>query len=144
MKTPQFTIAAVLSFTGQLAFAAEIEIVCPTELPAHTLKITAPQQGWKPFTSLPVYLHSAAPIAGPPERLGRMVGRTISRTRKESTVRYDNLDAPYPEGVWFSCDYGEANGFSIAKKLPAGIKSCLVKYKNGEKAGQMAVDVKCN
>lgn len=143
MKNIKFTVAVLFAFIGQPTFGAASKIVCPAELPADTIKIAAPPNGWQPFISSPLYLHSAAPTAGPPERLGRMVGRTTNRTRGQSTVRYDNLDAPYPDGVWFSCDYGEGNGFSVAKKLPAGIKSCVVKYKNGEKAGQMDLDIQC-
>jgi hypothetical protein len=107
------------------------------------MKIVKTPRGWQPFISSPLFLHSAAPIAGPPERLGQMVGKTTRNTKTESTVEYHSLDAPYPEGVWFQCDYGEGNEFSIAKKLAPGIKSCVVTYKKGEKAGQNDLDIKC-
>lgn len=125
------------------ANGAEISLVCPTQLPAESIKIATVPEGWQPFISSPLYLHSAAPIAGPPERLGRMVGRTIKGARGESITLYGNLDAPYPEGLWLSCDYGVDNAFSIAKKLPAGVKACVVRSKKGEKAGQNDLDIKC-
>lgn len=136
-------LSAFLALTTQLAASSEQTIVCPTELPADAMKIVKSPQGWQPFISSPLYLHSAAPIFGPPERLGRIIGRTTTRPKGESTVEYDDLDSPPPEGVWFSCDYGDGNEFSIAKKLPAGIKSCVVKYRKGEKAGQNDLDIKC-
>lgn len=125
------------------ATGAETTITCPKELPADTLKIVEAPQGWHPFISSPLYLHSGAPIAGPPERRGQMVGVTTRSTQTESTIEYHSLNAPYPEGVWFQCDYGEGNEFSIAKKLTPGTKSCVVKYRKGEKAGQNDLDIKC-
>ena len=143
MKTPKVAIAALLIATASAASGVGIAIVCPTELPAEAMKIVTAPHGWQPFISSPLYLHSAAPIAGPPERLGRMVGRTINRRKGEWMVEYDSLDAPFPEGIWFSCDYGEGNEFSIAKKLDAGIKSCVVHGKKGEKAGQNSLEINC-
>ena len=118
-------------------------IVCPAELPAEALAIVAAPHGWRPFISSPMYLHNAAPIFGPPERLGRIIGRTIKRPNGESTAQYDDLASPPPEGVWLVCDYGEANQFSIAKKLPDGVQGCTVKYKKGEHGGQNDIDIKC-
>lgn len=143
MKSTQFSIPALLALLSTAATGAEITIVCPTELPAEAMKIVTTPHGWRPFIASPLYLHSAAPIFGPPERLGRIIGRTTKRPNGESTVQYDDLDSPPPEGVWFSCDYGDGNQFSIAKKLDAGIKSCVVKYRKGEKAGQKDLDIKC-
>jgi hypothetical protein len=143
MKSIQLAITALFAIAATAASGAEMTIVCPTELPAEAMKIVTTPRGWQPFISSPLYLHSAAPIAGPPERLGRMVGRTTKRPRGEWTVRYDDLDAPFPEGVWFSCDYGEGNEFSIAKKLDDGVKSCVVKGKKGEKSGHNYLDITC-
>jgi hypothetical protein len=143
MKPTQIATTALFACVANAAVGAEITIVCPAELPANAMKIVTTPHGWQPFISSPLFLHSAGPIAGPPERLGQMVGETTRKTKTESTVEYHSLDAPYPEGVWFSCDYGEGNEFSIAKKLDAGIKSCVVKYKKGDKAGQNDLDIKC-
>lgn len=143
MKPSKLALAAVISMTAGASIAAELNIVCPAELPAEALKIVTPPHGWKPFVSSPLYLHNAAPIAGPPERLGRMIGRTTKKANNEWTDEYGSLDAPFPEGVWFTCDYGAGNEFSIAKKLDAGIKSCIVKGRKGEKSGQNTFDIKC-
>lgn len=72
-----------------------------------------------------------------------MVGQTLKRRKGEWAVRYDDLDAPYPEGVWFSCDYGPGNEFSIAKKLDAGVKSCVVTGKKSDSAGPPGIAIKC-
>ena len=143
MKNAHLAVAGLLALAAISVAAAEIAIVCPTELQPEAMRIVTTPSGWQPYISSPLYLHSAAPIFGPPERLGQLRGQTIKRSKGESTVQYDGLDSPLPEGVWFSCEYGEGNQFSVAKKLPAGIKSCVVKYKKGEKAGQNDLDIKC-
>jgi hypothetical protein len=143
MKHIQHYTTALLTFLATGAAAAEITIACPKELAPDALKIAKTPPGWQPFISSPLYLHSAAPIAGPPERLGQIVGETTRNTTTETTIEYRSLDAPYPEGVWFQCDYGEGNEFSIAKKLPTGIASCVVRYRKGAKAGQNDLDIKC-
>lgn len=143
MKNSKLALAALLALAATAVAAAEITIVCPTELPSEALRIVTVPSGWQPYISSPLYLHSAAPIFGPPERLGQIRGQTIKHSKGEPTVQYDELDSPPPEGVWFSCEYGEGNEFSLAKKLPAGIKSCTVKYTKGEKAGQNDLDIKC-
>ena len=143
MKRIYAGLAALGVIISTAAAGAEIAIVCPTELPAEALAISAAPHGWRPFISSPMYLHSAAPIFGPPERLGRIIGRTTKHSTGESTAHYDDLASPPPEGVWFVCDYGESNQFSIAKKLPEGVHSCTVKYKKGEHGGQNDLDIKC-
>jgi hypothetical protein len=143
MKNFRLAIAALFAITNTAATGAEITIACPTELPREALMIATPPGGWQPFISSPLYLHSAGPIFGPPERLGQIRGRTTKRSKGESTVQYDGLDSPPPEGVWFSCEYGEGNEFTLAKTLPAGITSCVVKYKKGQKAGQNDLDIRC-
>lgn len=142
MRHIRHHLSALFALTAT-ATGAETTITCPKELPADALKIVKAPQGWQPFISSHLYLHSAAPIAGPPQRLGQMVGVTTRSTKTESTIEYHSLDAPYPEGVWFQCDYGEGNEFSIARKLPPGLKSCVVKYRKGEKAEQNDLDIKC-
>lgn len=143
MNRSNLVIAALFAISVTTAVGAEPQIVCPPELPTAAMKIALAPKGWQPFISSPLYLHNAAPIAGPPERLGRMVGRSLKRPKGQWAVQYDGLDAPYPEGVWFSCDYGDGNEFSIAKKLEAGVKSCVVTGKRGDKAGQHTIDIKC-
>lgn len=143
MNRNKLLLIALFSIACTAAMGAEIIIACPAELPADALKIVKTPNGWQPFVSSPIYLHSAAPIAGPPERLGRMAGRTLKRPKGEWAVQYDDLDAPYPEGVWFSCDYGSGNEFSIARKLEPGVRSCVVRGKKGEKAEQSDLVIRC-
>jgi hypothetical protein len=134
--------AAVLAMTSQLAASAEQTIVCPPELPAASLRIAAVPQGWKPFISSQLYLHDAAPIAGPPEQLGTLVGKMVKHSKTEWTDTYD-LDYPAPEGKWFMCGYGVGNEFTISKRLDDSTKSCVIKGKKGEKFGQHIFDITC-
>jgi hypothetical protein len=143
MALLKLTAAVLLAMLSCASNGAEMSIVCPSELPADSLKVVKNPSGWKPFISSPLYLHNAAPIAGPPERLGRLIGKTIRKTKDEWTDEYVSLDAPFPEGVWFTCDYGEGNEFSLARKLNSGIQSCIVRAKKGEKAGQFEFDIRC-
>jgi hypothetical protein len=143
MSFLKFAAAALFALATGPSVAAEQVIVCPSELPADSLKMVKIPSGWTPFITSPLYLHNAAPIAGPPERLGRMIGKTIRKTKDEWIDEYVSLDAPFPEGVWFSCDYGEGNEFSLARKLEAGTTSCVVHGRKGEKAGQYMFDVRC-
>jgi len=122
--------------------AAEQTISCPPELPPEALKIAERGDGWKPFVGSPLYLHDAAPIAGPPVRLGTIMGKMQKRGKNEWTETYQ-LDVGYPEGVWFQCAYGESNSHTLAKKLDASIKSCVVKGKAGSKFGQNIFDIRC-
>ncbi len=72
-----------------------------------------------------------------------MVGKITRKSHTESTVEYVALDAPYPEGVWFTCDYGESNQFTLARKLEPGIKTCVVRYKTIPGSSRHSVEVMC-
>lgn len=143
MEKIYLAFAAIISLAITPVNAADITIACPTELAPEAMKIVTTPGGWQPYISSPLYLHSAAPIFGPPEQLGQLRGQTIKRSKDGATIKYDELDSPPSAGVWMSCEYGEGNEFSLAKKLPAGIRSCLVTHKKGEKAGQNDVAVTC-
>jgi hypothetical protein len=142
MKNPELVIALFLVLASQAASSAEQRIVCPTELPAASLGLKSPVAGWTAFISSPLYLHDAAPIAGPPERLGTLIGEMTKETKTEWAETY-SLDAPYPEGKWFKCAYGENNAFSLSQRLSDGTKECTVKGKLGSKMGQHIFDIVC-
>ena len=133
-------LAAAISLR---AVAAEQFIVCPAELPAEAVRITNAPSGWRSSTMSPVYLHSAAPTFGPPEKLGALIGKTIQGRRGEFTVEYDQLNFAPADGLWFTCSYGTGNEFSLARRLDASISSCVVKYRKGDKEGQNRLDIRC-
>jgi hypothetical protein len=142
MKTKLAFAFITLAVLGT-APAAEEVITCPLELPAEAMKITPRNDNWKPLVTSPLYLHDAAPIAGPPERQGIIMGKMEKRHANEWTERY-NLDVGYPEGVWFQCAYGANNSHTLSKKLESSVKSCVVKGKVGTKLGQNIFEIKCH
>lgn len=141
--TKRHILAAAFAMTSHLtACAADQTIVCPPELPAASLSIANVPQGWTPFISSQLYLHDAAPISGPPNRLGTLVGRITKISKTEWIDSYD-LDYSAPEGKWFMCGYGVGNEFTISKPLDDNTKSCVIRGKKGAKFGQNIFDIKC-
>jgi hypothetical protein len=59
--------------------------------------------GWRGYVSSPVLLHNAAPLNGPPDNLGTLMGETIKETRTAWIIRY-SLNGAFPKGKWFTCD----------------------------------------
>ena len=134
-------LAMVVALSCCSAQSAEQTIVCPTELAAESVRVAVAPKGWQPYVASPLYLHSAAPVAGPPERLATIIAKT--KKSKSEWVETYNLDVKYPEGVYFTCSYGAGNEFVISKKLSADVKSCVVKGRKGEHVGQNAFDITC-
>lgn len=137
-----FSFAVITLATLTYVTAAEEVITCPLELPAEIMAITPRGDDWKPLVISPLYLHDAAPIAGPPERQGTIIGKMEKRSATEWTEHY-NLDVGYPEGVWFQCAYGANNSHTLSKKLDSSLKSCMVKGSIGTKFGQNIFEIKC-
>jgi len=129
----------VVSGVGQ---AAPAWYECPQSIPEASVRVSEPQPGWKPFVSSPLYLNSAAPADGPPERLGILRGQEVKTTKAGWTHKY-SLAGPYPEGKWLRCDYGEYGQISLSKRLPDDIQECTVKGKKGEHAGESNIEVMC-
>lgn len=98
--------------------------------------------GWRPYVAAPLYLHSVAPIDGPPERLGQLMGKQVKTGRDVWTDRYD-LRGRFPQGKWLQCSYGMLNEVVLSKRLDDSITSCTIKGKKGEKAGQNVFSVDC-
>lgn len=143
MKLIPSLILATLAILSLGLNAAEQVITCPLELPSEELTIAERNDGWQPFINSPLLLHDAAPIAGPPDRLGTIIGKMHKRSKTEWTETY-KLDVGYPEGVWFQCSYGESNSHTLSRKLDKSVKSCVVKGKVGNKFGQNIFEIKCS
>lgn len=142
MKTLSPFLLTLLFLSGDLSAAKQI-INCPLELPPEAMTIAERGDGWQPFVSSPLYLHDAAPIAGPPDRLGTIMGKTQKRGKAEWTETY-KLDVGYPEGVWFQCSYGVSNSHTLSIKLDNSVKSCVVKGTVGTKFGQNIFEIRCS
>lgn len=142
MKKLFIVLVVLFGVVSQHALGAVQQIVCPSELPEASMKVISVPPGWKSYISSPMYLHNAAPIDGPPERLGTLIGKTVKESKTAWTQKY-NLDRSFPDGKWFKCDYGMLNDFSLAKKLNDDTKECTVNGKKGEKAGQNVFEIIC-
>jgi hypothetical protein len=143
MHTQHALVAASFGLALQVsAHAAPITYGCPQSIPQASVQLVAPDQEWKSFVSSPLYLSSAAPADGPPERLGVLRENTSTKTKGGWTHRYA-LKGPYPDGKWLRCDYGAFGEMSLAKRLPDETRECTVSGKKGEHAGESRVEVRC-
>src|SRR5450830_99918 len=129
---------------GATAFAsaappAQQRIVCPTELPDQVLRVSGPIDGWIPYKSMPMRLHSAAPTRGRPEQLADLAGFDTVKTK---TARIDTypLPLPHPGGIWMKCGYGEFNEITLHKQLDDNIRECRITM---TKAEPVAIDIMC-
>jgi hypothetical protein len=139
----QYAVAAITFVAVHVvAYAAPKRYVCPQSIPKASLHLVAPAQEWTPFVSSPLYLSSAAPADGPPERLGVLRERDATKTRTGWRRTY-SLDGQYPDGKWLRCDYGAFGEVSLAKRLPDEISKCTVTGMKGAHAEETQVDVRC-
>ena len=138
------TIAAIfLGATLQtVAHAAPATYLCPQSIPETSVHLVAPGSEWKPFVSSPLYLSSAAPADGPPERLGVLREGNKTKTKRGWTQTYA-LQGSYPEGKWLRCNYGSFGEVSLAKRLPDDTQECTVTGKKREHAGENQIEVRC-
>lgn len=143
MKPVQlFAVVPLLLLLSGVGQAAPARYECPQSIPESSVSVLEPEQGWKPFVSSPLYLSSAAPADGPPERLGILRGQEVMSTKTDWSHKY-SLAGPYPEGKWLRCDYGESGQISLSKRLPDDIQECTVKGTKGEHAGETIIEVMC-
>jgi len=116
--------------------------VCPPQIQQSSVALKDVGGDWAAHVAAPLYLHSAALIDGPPERLGELVAKQV-RTGRDTWVDTYDLHGPFPEGKWLRCSYGMLNEVVLAKRLDDGIEACTVKGKKGNKAGQNVFSVEC-
>jgi hypothetical protein len=115
---------------------------CPMQISEPLLSVKDDGAGWRSFVAAPLYLHSASPADGPPERLGQLKGQQVSTGRNSWTDTYD-LRGPFPDGKWLQCSYGMLNEIVLSKRLDDKITSCTIKGTKGEKAGQNVFNITC-
>lgn len=133
--------AVTVAFTGNIATAAE-RVECPTSINGRSIQLTNPPQGWKPFVPDSLYLHSAAPIDGPPEQLGALAEFTETRHGKEISYTF-RLDSNFPDGKWIKCSYGVNGEITLSKRINDNVTQCTFAYRKGIKAGQHAIKISC-
>lgn len=132
----------MLGAAASEAGAASFKIECPAQIASSSLSLNDTPSGWRGHVSSPLFLHNAAPLDGPPEDLGILMGETIKETKNHWVIRYP-LNGPFPKGKWFTCDYGMLNEISLSKKLPDATKECRVTGRTGTRAGENTFDIVC-
>lgn len=138
--TWQILLAALLLATQQIAAAASIE--CPTEIPRQSVRLEQVPPGWQFYADSPLYLHSAAPMLGPPAMRAHLVPDSERHKSGEWGKTYD-LEGGSSEGKWVQCAYGVHGEITLSKRIDDATRACTVTYRKGEKAGQNHIDVQC-
>lgn len=131
------TAFAVHSVSG-----AEFKIDCPAEISTSSVRFANLPGTWRAAATAPIYLHNAAPLDGPPEDLGTLMGESLEQTKDKWVTRYP-LSGHFPKGKWFTCDYGMLNEISLSNRLPDDTRECTVTGRKGKLAGQNTFDIVC-
>lgn len=130
-------LLAALALTASANQAPE-SLSCPA-----SVGITVPEvTGWKSQASSELYLNSATPISGPPDRRGDLTNYTHKQMKDGWSETYD-LDRPFPDGKWLECGYGTHNEVTLSRPLPEPSKACTFFYRKGTKAGQRSIKIEC-
>ena len=116
--------------------------ICPTSIADTAIKLDPVPAGWTAHIASPLYLNSAAPIDGPPQRKGELVP-TAERKAKGQTIFVYQLEEPFPEGKWLQCSYGEYGQVTLSKKMADSVRRCEIRYQKGSKAGQNEIGIDC-
>jgi hypothetical protein len=131
------------TFTPLSAFAS-MQVVCPTEIPQASLKLTDTPARWTPHVASPIYLHAAGAAAGPPETLAQLRPDRSTYADGKATWKVTfNLQGHFPRGKWLECGYGAHNQIVLSKRLPDTTTTCTVDYRKGEHAGEHALTILC-
>lgn len=120
------------------AAAAPIALSCPPSVPVSA----GAQAGWATSTASELYLNSAAPISGPPDRRGSLSQFSTKPGKTEWSYTYD-LNREFPDGKWLECGYGAHNEVTLSKPIPDAVRSCSFIYRKGAKAGQHDIRIRC-
>lgn len=137
-------LSAVATLGSAPVFAARQRLECPPQIPETAIQVNAKFQGWRSFTAAPLYLNTAGPAGGPPEKTAQLV-ETSSTYKPGTTAWVDTytLAGAFPEGKWFECRYGTLNQVVLARPIEASTSRCRLSYRKGAKAGQNDITVLC-
>ncbi|MGV7210547.1 STY0301 family protein [Oxalobacteraceae bacterium A2-2] len=115
---------------------------CPKSIEQKSIHISGTPPGWNTYVDAPLYLHSAAPMSGPPEQLGELVDFKQTQGKGYWTHIYQ-LDGKFSQGKWLVCSYGESDQVKLSKKLADHIQSCSFTFRKGKYVGQNDVRIEC-
>lgn len=119
-----------------------ISAACPLSVQEKSVHLVDIPSGWTPFVSSPLYLHGAAPMDGPPERLGELADFTQKGTKNQWTYTYQ-LKGKFPDGKWLACTYGESDQITLSKRLDDNVHACTFTYRRGKYVGQNDIAIDC-
>jgi hypothetical protein len=117
-------------------------LACPASIQEKSVRLTDTPAGWSAFVGSPLYLHGAAPMNGPPEKLGELSDYVQQRGKNEWTYTYQ-LDGKFPDGKWLACTYGESDQITLSRKLDDRLTVCTFKYRKGKYVGQHDITISC-
>lgn len=115
---------------------------CPVSIPQHAIQLAGTPPGWGAYVGSPLYLHSAAPMSGPPEQLGELSDFRQTRMKNGWIDAYQ-LDGKFPQGKWLACRYGGTGQLTLSRRLDDSITACTFSYRKGEHAGQNSIAIMC-
>lgn len=128
--------------SGDLQSAESNKLKCPESIGAESIRVEGIEKKWTSFIASPLYLHSAAPMSGPPEMRGDLADFSERRTKHEWSYTY-HLKGSFPGGKWLQCGYGEYNQVTLSQRLRDDVQRCTFTYRKGEKAGQYEIRIDC-
>lgn len=142
-STVRTAVIAVAVFCISPGLSATTSLpICPTSIPETSIKLEPIPAGWTSYIASPLYLSSAAPVDGPPQRKGELVP-TAQRKTKGRTIFVYQLEGAFPEGKWLQCGYGEHGQVTLSKRIDDRVGRCEVSYRQGSKAGQNEIGIDC-
>ena len=122
----RLTISLSLILIARLAFASDMSVACPPEIPIEHIQISTGTDAWVQRIKSPMPLTSVGFMQAPPEKMAYLKpSSTIER--KNSTSVIWKFEGDYPLGKWMTCDY--ANGVvSKSKEIDKNLTECVVTY----------------
>lgn len=142
LARPLISIAMALPTICAAEGHTNDRVACPAMIQQSAIRILDAPIDWTSFVALPLYLHGAAPMSGPPEQLGELAGFHEARVKGKLVHTY-KFDGKYPEGKWLACTYGESDQVKLSKRLPDAIRTCSFTYSKGTHVGQVNIAIFC-
>jgi hypothetical protein len=134
--------SVLLALAGSQSIARQQVIECPASVPPSSIQLAAPAPEWQPFVTAPLYLHSAAPLYGPPEARGSIADFTSHPGNPEWSYHY-RLEGNFADGKWIQCAYGENNEVTFSKRIEDNTEECTFTYRKGRKVAQHEIKIQC-
>ena len=133
------TIAAIIMsglFGLTQGDAKELVLVCPSEIPAASIRDVEIQSGWRVLNPNRLKLHSASFMGGSPEKRMDLVPFQVDKNMGGAFERW-KFDG---DDVWLRCAYGTAGQITLSRKLEGKLAECSVTYDRDSLSRIVCVD----